>query len=157
MSAASVPAEPFAWPLRLGSARLFWLALGLTLLLNAGYTALVPVQPTIPLIKSALQSAPFTTVLAVAVVGPIAEEILFRGLLFGALQRRLPTSAVIIVAAFLFACGHLQWTYIPPLFLMGIVAGGLRWKSGSLGPSIFLHCLNNGLSLLFLALAKHSS
>ena len=153
--------QPFAWPPRLGTANMKWLSLAALVLVfafDAGYSALyeriahhpMPGQEAIPLIKYSLRANPFTACLAIVVVAPMVEEILFRGLMFGALEKRLPISVVIVVSALLFALAHLQISYIVPIFCMGVVLGWIRWKSGSLGPSMLIHSLNNGLSLLFL-------
>ena len=152
--------EPFAWPLRLGSKRTIGTALSVWVvvaLLNSGYSDLISrltheqiTQNTIPIITEALKVHPIGTSVSVVVVLPLAEEILFRGLMFGVLQRRLRITTNIIVCSLIFAAVHLQlWGFLP-LFGVGLLLGWCRWKTGSLGLSFLMHALNNGMALLFL-------
>jgi membrane protease YdiL (CAAX protease family) len=87
---------------------------------------------------------------SVALVLPIAEEIIFRSYLFDALRSRFSGKTVVIVTAFAFSLVHLQWVYLVPLFGFGLVLGWVRLKTNSLRLPILLHVINNGL---FLALA----
>jgi len=150
--------SPFAWPRHFPPARLLALALlGLISvpLFEAGYSKLVewithnpfPVQNTLPLIQEALSTNPIGVVVSIVFLVPMAEEVLFRGLLFGALQKWLSARSTILVTAALFALVHMQATYIIPLFWVGLLCGWTRHKSGSLGIPMMIHVLNNGISL----------
>ena len=101
-------------------------------------------------------------VIAIAVfIAPIVEEILFRGVIFGSLQQRHRRLAIFVSIA-LFAFYHV-WQYalgsmdVSVLWYMisYIPAGyALAWvyeKTNSIWVPIFLHMLNNGISLLFLS------
>jgi membrane protease YdiL (CAAX protease family) len=88
------------------------------------------------------------TFLSVALLAPAGEEILFRGLLFGAMRGRLSASWTILVTAALFALMHLQPIYFMPLFAMGLVLGWARDRSSGLALPIMLHCINNCTALL---------
>lgn len=88
--------------------------------------------------------------LAVVVVtlGPITEELLFRGLLLSALLRRMRPFAAVLVSALVFAAAHLPdlhwlWYGVPNLALLGIAFAWLRLRSGSLWPAIIAHACNN--------------
>lgn len=150
--------KPFAWPLHLGTKKTIWLGLlGLVLLelFVWSYTWLVqlvthhvPVQETFPLIEAALKTHPLVTFTAIAILGPVVEEILFRGLLYGALERRLPPVGVIMVTSLVFALCHFQITFFIPLLIVGILLGWARSKTGSIGLPILIHTLNNGLATL---------
>jgi membrane protease YdiL (CAAX protease family) len=78
------------------------------------------------------------------VLGPIAEEVVFRGVLGAPLARKYgPTGAAILSSA-LFALGH------PPdilsalsSFVVGILWMFLYMRSQSLLPSVFLHIIGN--------------
>lgn len=90
------------------------------------------------------------TALAVVVVtlGPITEELLFRGLLLSALLRRMRPLAAVLVSALVFALAHLPdlhwlWYGVPNLALLGIAFAWLRLRSGSLWPAIVAHACNN--------------
>jgi membrane protease YdiL (CAAX protease family) len=97
---------------------------------------------------------------AAVVAAPIAEEILFRGLLQGWLETRLEGLApgragglAIAISSAAFALAHvgqgLAWL---PLFFFGWVAGYLALQTGSLLPGIILHALFNGVSVAMLLL-----
>lgn len=86
-------------------------------------------------------------VLGVAVLGPISEELIFRGGLTQGLCGRLPWKAGVVIPAVLFAVGH-AWPMWPQVFLFGLVLGYLCWYTGSLGYGILLHMLYNGSAFL---------
>lgn len=86
---------------------------------------------------------------AIAVsIGPLTEEMLFRGVLLSALTARCRVGGSVAISAMAFALVHLpgmqwQWYALPDLALL---AGGLAWlriRSGSLWPSVLAHGVNN--------------
>jgi membrane protease YdiL (CAAX protease family) len=94
----------------------------------------------------------------VCVVAPIAEELFFRGYLFGTLRRLHVTLAGrevgVWVAALLTGIvfgivhtGSASPQYLIPLGLLGFVLCLVRWRTGSLYPCMVLHSLNNCLAL----------
>ena len=102
--------------------------------------------------------------LLVVTIGPMVEELLFRGALLGALlgygrlpgSITLPTPARTFVAVFLmallFGLVHLPdlgffWYAVPNLVLLGAVLGWLRLHSQSLWPCIVAHGVNNLLAI----------
>lgn len=87
--------------------------------------------------------------LLIAVVAPISEEIFFRGMLFGGLRRRLPTIAAALISAAVFGALHAPTgiTAVPPLIFFGFVLALLYERTGSLGPPIVVHAINNALAL----------
>lgn len=94
----------------------------------------------------------------IVVVAPVVEELLFRGLLLRALQRRFTTPAAVAVSAFVFAAVHLAggrdaYAVVPGLFLLGLAAGVLAARSGNLTRSIALHMGFNLLSAVALVLS----
>jgi len=152
---------PFAWPPRLGTARTIGLSLlWLILAVLAGSWCAewiarilhhpVDVQEIVPIIKYALRANPVAAVVSVVIVGPIAEEIIFRGLIYGALEKRLRVAGAILVSSAIFAAVHLQPVHFIPIFCLGAALGWARWKTGSLGLPILLHILNNGVALVLL-------
>lgn len=85
----------------------------------------------------------------IVIVGPILEEMFFRGALFNPIDRRYPASRSVAVGitAFLFAIAHLDHQGLFPLALIGLALGFLRQQSGSLFPSILLHISFNAIGL----------
>jgi len=85
---------------------------------------------------------------AVAVSPGICEELLFRGLILGRLQKGMAPWRAIVLGAFLFGLVHLSIYRILPTALLGIAAGGLVYISGSIFPAMALHTCYNGLVVL---------
>ena len=150
---------PFSWPLRFGTVKVFALSLvGLALALVSGsgiahgierlFHWPPTIQQAIPLVKYALKANPVAAFSAIVLVAPIVEEILFRGLIYGALEKRLRVSGAIVVSSLLFALVHLQVVYFIPIFCLGLVLGWARSKTNSLGLPILIHVLNNGVALI---------
>lgn len=92
--------------------------------------------------------------LAVILAAPIFEELFFRGFMFAGLSHsRLGMPGAILVTAALFAISHLQydWPEMLVVFLLGIVLGVARWRSGSVILPMILHTLNNLAATIQLA------
>ncbi|HWT40765.1 MAG TPA: type II CAAX endopeptidase family protein [Dongiaceae bacterium] len=103
-------------------------------------------------------SSPVNYVLAfigLVVVAPMAEELLFRGYLFGKLQKHTKIWVSVLVTSALFGFVHFQWNVGLDVFALSIVLCLLRIYSGSLWSSIFLHMTKNGLAYFFLFINPH--
>jgi membrane protease YdiL (CAAX protease family) len=79
----------------------------------------------------------------------IAEELCFRGLLFGGLRERLPRIPAALAAGTVFGLLHAftGLSAVPPLIALGFVFCLLYEKTGSIVPGILLHMLNNSVAL----------
>jgi CAAX protease family protein len=76
-------------------------------------------------------------------VTPLAEELIFRGSLFGWIRGRLTATATIVVTASLFAVAHPMAVLWPGAFCFGLGAGWYRERSDSLTPFVIVHMLNS--------------
>jgi sodium transport system permease protein len=74
----------------------------------------------------------------------VCEELFFRGLIFSGM-RRLGAWPAVLLTALLFALAHASIYRLLPTFILGVVLGVLRWRSGSVVPGIAMHAVNNGL------------
>jgi hypothetical protein len=88
----------------------------------------------------------------VTVIAPIAEEIIFRGFLYGALRNRLGAGAAAAISGVIFGCAHLttsgdSWQIVPPLAFFGIALCLLYERTGSILPCIATHMLLNGIAI----------
>lgn len=115
-------------------------------LVSAGWTRGVlghAANPFVPQIHESA-AAKVLTGFAVAICGPVVEEIFFRGLLYRALRNRLNVAGAALIAGVLFGMVHAS-TYpldsLPPKAAFGIIACLLYERTGSLYPGIALHCL----------------
>lgn len=81
----------------------------------------------------------------------LAEELFYRGALFGWIRQRLPASATILVTAVLFGIQHASPVLGPYAFLYGIGAAWVRERTGSTLNTLVMHMLNDGLWLTIAA------
>jgi membrane protease YdiL (CAAX protease family) len=95
---------------------------------------------------------PLAVIVGTVVVAPLTEELLARGASFrAAATLASPRAAVVptaVVFAFLHGLGGGYLLELPHRFAMGVVAGWLRWRSGSVLPGIVAHALHNGAAVL---------
>jgi membrane protease YdiL (CAAX protease family) len=84
--------------------------------------------------------------IAVVIIGPVTEEIVFRGFLFRGLSASfLGVAGTLIVTSIAWALLHVQydWLTVAQIFLIGLLLGWLRWASRSTLLTISLHVLAN--------------
>lgn len=84
----------------------------------------------------------------VCVLGPAAEELLFRGALYGWLARYLPVGLTVVITAAVFAGAHLLPTLLPVLFVFGLAATYIRARTGSTLNSFAMHATQNTFAVL---------
>lgn len=86
-------------------------------------------------------------ILAIAIIGPVLEELLFRGAITKALLQQYSPTKAILISALLFGVFHINPAQILPAFLIGILLAWTYYKTGSLIPCILMHVLNNSLAV----------
>ena len=92
--------------------------------------------------------------LSVVIVAPVAEELLFRGFLHcGWSTSRLGASGTIMLTSVMWAALHQQysWVGIVYIFIIGLIFGWMRQRSGSTTLTIGLHALNNLIATVLVA------
>lgn len=87
-------------------------------------------------------------IVLIVLVGPVAEEVFFRGLIYNSLRRYLPVSMAAVFQALLFGLGHPFGTvYIGAASLLGLAfALVYEWRK-TLWTPILLHILQNSVAL----------
>jgi membrane protease YdiL (CAAX protease family) len=136
----------------LGWVVLGWLAVyavGMLLVVFAGTDARETEQTRVvrTLVEGGTEAVgPVATLLLVALVVPILEEITFRGLLLGGMARHISFGGANVIQALLFAAVHDDWPRFPYYFVLALIAGWLVRRYRSVGPAILLHMLNNALA-----------
>ena len=92
--------------------------------------------------------------IAVVVFAPLAEELLFRGVLLRGLLRRVDAPLAVGICGFVFALGHLvdpdAAQLLAPLAMVGVVSGVLAVRTGDLSRSVLLHAGFNLLTAILL-------
>lgn len=84
-----------------------------------------------------------------AIIGPIIEELFFRGFLYGALKKRIGIFWSMMATAILFATLHAHLVGFLPIMALGIFLAYIYEKTGTLVSSITVHMIHN-LSMVFL-------
>lgn len=88
------------------------------------------------------------SLLVMAVLAPVAEETVFRGLLYGWLDARWGATVAWAASSVLFAAAHVEPAHVILVLPLGLWFGFLRWRSGSLWPSLVAHIVNNGMAVV---------
>ena len=78
-----------------------------------------------------------------AVLTPLWEEVLFRGILFQALARRMPWFLAALLGAAVFAAIHIAPPALAYVFVLGLSCCLLLRFHGNLWAPIILHAVNN--------------
>lgn len=91
-------------------------------------------------------------ILGIVIIGPIAEELLFRGAILGLLlkNKKLNPSYAILISALIFGIIHFNPAQILYAFLLGLFLGRLYYQSGSLLLCMLVHVILNGFSTLLM-------
>ena len=82
--------------------------------------------------------------IAVAVLAPVGEEYLFRGLLFRSLEREWGLGRAVLGSACFFAIYHQPYAWLP-VGLVGVASALLFRRTGHLAPSVVLHMAYNAV------------
>jgi len=119
-----------------------------------------PPQEVAEMIRDPATSTTLKLVLvcAAALLAPVAEELMFRGALLRALERRgrvfaAAGSALVFAAVHILGLGGDRiWASaavaLPPIFGFGLVLAWLTFRTGRLGPAVFAHSGWNLLAAL---------
>jgi membrane protease YdiL (CAAX protease family) len=94
------------------------------------------------------------TLIAAAVIAPIAEETFFRGFVYGGLRGRIGSLGAMLVSTLFFTALHFTLDQFIPIFALGLTLAWLYERTGSLYPGMLLHASNNAISLVLLAFAR---
>ena len=90
------------------------------------------------------------TLLVIAIVPAIGEELVFRGYLQQSIQKWLQSPHLaILITAFFFSAIHLDFQGVLPRFVLGALLGYLYYWSGSLWLPILAHFVNNAQGVVF--------
>lgn len=92
--------------------------------------------------------------LCLALVPAVVEELFFRGVLWNGLQsqgqkwgRTLLISSAVFAAAHVITDPSISITRLPGTFLLGLMLGLIRLRTGSVIPGVVMHLVNNALLL----------
>lgn len=90
------------------------------------------------------QGSLFSSLMIVALLAAVSEELLFRSVIQKALIKLFKNAHVaIIVTALVFSAFHGDFFGFFPRFILGMMLGYMFWMSGSIFPSMLMHFVNN--------------
>ncbi len=118
-------------------------------------------EPADQLLSGELLQGPAQLLLAVVIaviLAPVAEELLFRGLLHRSLRRRLTLAPATLLSSSAFALVHANVVLSQPVALIGLVLAGAMMaiayeRTGQLVVPIMMHAVYNAVTLLLLVLS----
>ncbi len=108
----------------------------------------------IRILKSS-RSAVYIVALVATFTAPLAEEVVYRGILYSAFQRTFGVPAAFVFVTFLFSVVHVPqyWPSYSTIFLLTLLSltlTAIRVRTNNLLPCIILHTLFNGLQSVLL-------
>jgi hypothetical protein len=158
--------------LRRFDSELWWLPLGAAagayvsiiiyslVLTSIGADAAAPKQEDLDELFESRAVLPLAGI-ATVLMAPLAEEVFFRGFIFGGLIRPLGLFGAMAVSGFVFAIFHVTSVetlgVILPFGLIGMLFAWLYYRTGSLWPSVAAHLIFNSVSFIILASSAGSS
>lgn len=83
--------------------------------------------------------------LGIVIMAPVAEELLFRGIIQGELRQVMPEWLAVVIQALLFAAFHMQPVQITYVIIPGLLLGFAYAWSGSIYIPIIMHIIFNFL------------
>ncbi|MCR4582875.1 MAG: CPBP family intramembrane metalloprotease [Prevotella sp.] len=86
--------------------------------------------------------------LAVGLLAPFAEEVVFRGAILRALLAWKPERhwMAIVISALLFALVHMNPAQMPHALLVGLLLGWMYFRTNSIIPGVTYHWVNNSVA-----------
>jgi membrane protease YdiL (CAAX protease family) len=129
------------------------LFLSILLLDFLGYTP--PPQPVFEVFMEEKRSDVllFLTIF-VAVFGPIAEEMFFRGFMYSAIKKRLGVLTAALLSAAIFSSLHTNIVGFLPIMTLGVLLAYLYETTGSLVASMTVHIVHNSIMVGFVFFIK---
>lgn len=138
------------------------LSLGVLLLFGLGVLENFLPMPTDTPFEKLLarpRDAYLLSIIAVS-LGPLVEELFFRGFMYPVLERRIGVAWGIFLTALPFGLIHLPqygwaWGAALVIFLVGVVCGAVRAATRSVAASFLVHVGYNGTQMLIAVVATH--
>ena len=133
--------------------RFVFTAIAATPLLYAAVSLILSILPEAWLASYAEASASLSqkgilVAVATVLVAPVAEEVIFRGLVISRLSRVVPGWLAVLLSALLFGVCHGQIVWMAYAFVLGTIFGFFTLRAKSVWPSLCAHILFNGIGQL---------
>ncbi len=159
LSREGVQARLRTGPSNLSLVRFLVAAVGFVAIGEAGSAfvawAHVPLSGMLPWMSRAMAGASGASlvgaVLSVGLFAGLGEELFFRGFMQARLRRRWGAWPAVLVTAAAFGIAHMNPVHSALAFAMGLYAGWLLERTGSIRPGMAGHVVNNTLCVLLSA------
>ena len=111
------------------------------------------------ILRSSRTAAILTAIVATA-TAPLVEEIIYRGILYSALQRMTGAALAVAIVTFLFAGLHVlqywpNFGAISAITLLSLVLTVIRARTGRLLPCYMIHLVFNGIQSVIIVAEPH--
>lgn len=83
------------------------------------------------------------------ILGPVTEEIFFRGIIFHVARKKRGNLYAVLISSFLFAIGHLNGIQFLTALFMGVVIGYAIILTDNVYIGIVIHVVNNAFSVFY--------
>ena len=87
---------------------------------------------------------------SVVFMAPVAEELLFRGVIYSSIKQIGYQRAAIAISAILFAAVHSSWALMLPLIVLACILVWLYEKTGSLFAPMVMHATFNAINFMLI-------
>lgn len=150
----------WSWSARFG----FWTSAGLAvvlLILGGTLTSLAGGEKTqIDQIVANSTATRYAIALLAATSGPFIEELVYRGVLYSAVQRSIGMVWAVVLVSILFTLVHVVQYYnnlgvITVIFILSLSLTIVRAQSGRLLPCFVMHMVFNGIQSIYLILQPY--
>jgi len=129
------------------------LILSMLFLDRIGYKA--PPQPVFDMFFEEKRSSVILFLaIFVSILGPIVEEIFFRGFLYSAVKKRFGVLIGVLLSGALFSMLHVNIAGFLPIMILGVLMAFLYEATGSLVTSAAVHILHNSIIVGFVFFIK---
>lgn len=95
--------------------------------------------------SASLENTGVVAFIATALAAPVAEEVVFRGLILSRLRRAMPGWLALVLSALIFGVCHGHPVWIAYAFVLGMIFGLMTLRTGSILPSMLTHILFNAI------------
>jgi uncharacterized protein len=119
-------------------------------------------SPETPLDKiiSSSRATALTTAFVATFTAPLVEEVIYRGVLYSAIQRAIGSAWAVVLVCALFALIHVPQYVTSPgvvaaILILSVFITYVRAHTGNLLPCFVIHLVFNGVQSFFIALAPY--
>ncbi len=95
------------------------------------------------------------SIIMVVIIGPIFEEVFFRGFSYNAIKRKWGAQTAMVLTALVFASLHGNLIGFFPIMALGLLLAYMYEKTGSLVSPITIHILHNAMMIALLFFGRN--